>query len=473
MTAELPDLPLADGSVVVCEVRLRRLPGRREVFAGNRAGEAVVAKVYLDPRRAGVHARREAAGLEAFAAAGVAAPELLYHGRDDAGRPVVVVRHVAGAEGLKARWETADRRHRESLLRGMMVMLAAHHAAGLCQNDLHPGNFLIADERIYSIDGDAVEARRGPLGHRRSLRNLALFCAQFLPDIEALSLEASADYAIARGWSVTQLRDRLPGLIAAARLRRWRRYRDKLYRECSDIAYRRTTAGSCFVVRAQADRLSGLLQNPDVSCPADPAQRVKNGNTATVWRTDVDGLSVVVKRYNVKNRLHGARMLAKEGRASASWRSAHMLAFFGIATPAPLALIRGRRTLAGQRSYLVSAELAGDSLADWLCRHRDNRMAVHDMAAQIGALFARLAALRIVHGDTKATNFLVAGGRVQLIDLDAMKVYTNPVAFARAWRRDTRRFLANWRDDPEILEPMQAAVADSSLTGAPGLRSIR
>ena len=95
------------------------------------------------------------------------------------------------------------------------------------------------------------------------------------------------------------------------------------------------------------------------------------------------------------------------------------------------------------------------------------------LAAQIGALFARLAALRIVHGDTKATNFLVAGGRVQLIDLDAMKVYTNSVAFARAWRRDTRRFLANWRDDPEILEPMQAAVADSSLTGAPGLRSIR
>ena len=59
---------------MACRALLRRLPGRREVFAGNRAGEAVVAKVYLDPRRAGVHARREAAGLEAFAAAGVAAP---------------------------------------------------------------------------------------------------------------------------------------------------------------------------------------------------------------------------------------------------------------------------------------------------------------------------------------------------------------------------------------------------------------
>ena len=461
MTAELADLPLADGSVVVCKARLRQLPARREVFAGNRAGETVVAKVYLDPRRAEVHARREAAGLAAFAAAGVAAPELLYHGRDDAGRPVVVVRYLTGAESLKARWETADRTQRESLLRGMMVLLAAHHAAGLCQNDLHPGNFLIAGERIYSLDGDAVEVRQGPLGHRRSLRNLALFCGQFLPDFDPLSLEASADYATARGWSVTQLRDRLPGLIAAARLGRWRRYRDKLYRECSDIAYRQTAAGECFVVRTQADRLGGLLDNPDASCPADPAQRLKNGNTATVWRTDVDGLSVVVKRYNVKNRLHGARMLAKEGRASVSWRSAHMLAFFGIATPAPLALIRGRRTLAGQRSYLVSAELAGDSLADWLRRHREDRTALHDMAAQIGALFARLAALRIVHGDTKATNFLVAGGRVQTIDLDAMKVYRDPAMFARAWRRDVQRFLANWRDDPEILEPMRAAVAGS------------
>ena len=43
-----------------------------------------------------------------------------------------------------------------------------------------------------------------------------------------------------------------------------------------------------------------------------------------------------------------------------------------------------------------------------------------------------------------------------------MKVYRDPAMFARAWRRDVRRFLANWRDDPEILEPMRAAVAGSS-----------
>ena len=50
---------------------------------------------------------------------------------------------------------------------------------------------------------------------------------------------------------------------------------------------------------------------------------------------------------------------------------------------------------------------------------------------------------------------------MQLIDLDAMKVYRNPAAFTRAWRRDVRRFLANWHDDPELLRMMQLALADS------------
>ena len=454
----MPELVLADGSRVVADALLRRLPGRREVYAGVREGQAVVAKVYLDPRRAAVHAQRESAGLTAFAAAGVAAPEVLYDGRDRAERPVVVVRRIVAATSLAERWENADSAQREGLLRDMMALLAAHHAAGICQKDLHPGNFLVAHDGIYSIDGDAVDVQRRPLGRRPSLRNLALLCAQFTPDTDPLSLSVSSDYARARDWPAATLRRRLPAAIDAARLRRWRQYRDKLYRDCSAIAHRPTPAGHGYVVRAHIDTLTDLLADPDGSCPADPAARLKNGNTATVWRTDAGGLPVVIKRYNVKGRSHAARMLLREGRASRSWRNAHMLAFFGIATPPPLAMIRARRALAGQPGYLLTRELQGEGLADWMRRHRDDAAALQRIAGQVGALFARLRALRIAHGDTKATNFLVADDRVHVIDLDAMKRYRNRLAFARARRRDVRRFLANWRDDAPIRDLLRTHV---------------
>ncbi len=457
------ELILTDGSRVVCDTLLRSLPGRREVYAGRRDGDAVVVKRYLDPRRATVHAAREAEGLGAFAEAGIAAPALLFHGVDDTGRPVIVVRRLPGVRSLKACWSDADQRTRGELLTQMMQVLAGHHAAGICQRDLHLGNFLVGDSGIYSIDGDAVDTWPQPLGRYRSVRNLALFCAQFLPDVDAISVPASAVYANTRGWSDAALRDRLPALIAAARRRRWRSYRTKLYRACSDIAVRHTPAGRCLAVRPRLAALAEVLERPDASCPDDPSARLKDGNTATVWRASAADLSIVIKRYNVKSWRHGARMRLKESRASVSWRNAHRLAFFGIATAAPLALIRGRHTFAEQRNYWLSAEIAGDDLAQWLRQHADDAAAIERMAAQVGAMFARLHALRIAHGDTKATNFLVADGQLHLIDLDAMKGYRNPLLFARAWRRDMRRFLANWPDDAALAALMRRTLEDAGV----------
>jgi tRNA A-37 threonylcarbamoyl transferase component Bud32 len=455
MTADPVELALADGSRVACDAVLRHLPGKREVYAGRRNGDAVVAKLYLDPRRAAVHAGREAKGLQAFAAAGVAAPDLLFHGVDAVGRPVVVVRHIPGAESLNTCWQQADPQARGELLRRMMQLLARHHAAGICQRDLHLNNFLVTADHIYSIDGDAVETGLRPLSRRRSLQNLALFCAQFLPAVDAVSLPATAAYAADRGWPGERLREKLPPLIAAARRRRWRKFRGKLYRECTDIARLRTAAGDCLAVRKHADALGPLLHDPDASCPDDRSQRLKDGNTATVWRTLVGDMPVVVKRYNIKGRRHGVRLLAKESRASISWRNAHLLQFHGIATPPPLACVSGRGGLLRRRNYVVNAALDGQGLDAWVRQHREAAQDIEAMARQVGQLFAQLKALRVAHGDTKATNLLVADGTPHLIDLDAMRGFRSRTAFARAWRRDMRRFLDNWRDDDELHQQMR------------------
>lgn len=473
MAVEPPGLLLADGTQIVCRRVLRQLPGKREVFAGERQGVPVVAKLYLDPRRADVHARREVSGLAALAAAGLPGPELVYHGRDNQGRPVIVVGEITGAESLATRWEAADRTQRAALLRDMMKLLAAHHTAGISQNDLHLGNFLLTGDMIHSIDGDAVDARPQPLGRRRSVRNLALFCAQFLPDVDELSLVASAHYAEARGWSAPGLRARLPEAVASARLRRWHKFRGKLFRDCSAIARRQTAAGNCLVVRGHLDTLAGLLEDPDAGCPVDPKRRLKNGATATVWRTENGGLPVVVKRYNVKNRVHGARRLVKASRASVSWRNAHMLDFFGVATPKPLALIVPERRMTNRPAYFLAEWIAGEKLRPWIRAHLDRPEAIHWVGGEVAGVLRRMHATRISHGDLKASNFIVADERLFLIDLDAMRSHRTESGFRRAWEQDLRRFMANWQRFPEVAVIMAAALADVPGADRAGIKPPR
>ena len=161
--AESGPLHLADGSVIERGAMLRSLPGKRAVFAGRRNGERVLVKVFLDPRRGALHARREAAGLKAFQRAGVAAPAILYDGSDCNGNAVVVLQWIEHAAPFGEVLRQADGEGRAALLTRTMQLLAEHHAAGICQADLHPDNFLLAGDTLYSIDGAAVSAGQGVL----------------------------------------------------------------------------------------------------------------------------------------------------------------------------------------------------------------------------------------------------------------------------------------------------------------------
>lgn len=458
--ADVGLLHLADGSVIERGAMLRSLPGKRAVFAGRRNGEQVLVKAFLDPRRGALHARREASGLQAFHRAGIAAPRVLYDGSDRDGHAVVVLQWIAHAQALGDVFDQADAERRGLLMTRMMQLLAEHHMAGICQSDLHPDNFLLAGDTLYSIDGAAVASEDGALDEKRSLANVALFCAQFTPDIDAGSLTAAAAYRSRRGWPDESLRA-LPALIDSARLHRWQKLLPKLYRDCSAVQHRVRCGRDAFVMRAAGEALAALADDPDASCPSEPARWLKNGNTATVWQTRAGEVSVVIKRYNIKNRLHGAGMLLKQSRASISWRNAHMLGLFGIPTAEPLALVMQRRRLFGRRAWYISRALDGVSLDTWLDAHVDDPVALAAMTTQVGTLFAALSKAGISHGDTKATNFIVVDDRLHLIDLDAMQRHHSAKRFARARRRDVRRFLANWRTQPGLQTAMQAAIGDS------------
>ncbi len=75
----------------------------------------------------------------------------------------------------------------------------------------------------------------------------------------------------------------------------------------------------------------------------------------------------------------------------------------------------------------------------------------------VARIFGSLAAAGLCHGDTKATNFLVAGDAVALVDLDAMA--ERPAAL----REDVRRFLANWDGDPALQLRFRERFAAAAL----------
>ena len=467
--ADPVQLRLADGRALACGAELRSLPGRRRVYAADLEGRPAIVKVFLDRRRARVHYQRELDGLRAYHEHGIAAPEILYAGDDENARPVIVLARIGEAAALSVLWAEAGEAQRGRLMRRMLELLARHHMAGIYQTDLHLDNFLVAEGLIYSLDGDGVLAQAGALDERRSLQNLALYCSQLDPDQDALSLELVAHYARQRAWSEDVLRRRLPPLIDAARLYRWRKFRGKIYRDCTAIKHSRADGRTCYTVRPLAQGLAPLLDDLDASCPGE---LLKDGNTATVWRTATQGRSLVVKRYNVKDRWHGLTRIIRESRASVSWRNAHMLHMFGIETPAPVAYCLNRADRLRPVGYFLAEEVVGINLRDWIDeRYNDQPEEVRRVAAMAADLLARLERLQITHGDLKATNFILSDDRLFLIDLDSMHLHRFRPTFGRAWRRDLARFVANWDHLPQVREIMLAAIGETVRTPVPQVTS--
>ena len=150
---------------------------------------------------------------------------------------------------------------------------------------------------------------------------------------------------------------------------------------------------------------------------------------------------LVVKRYNLKNIWHAFGRSWRPSRAWHSWREGHRLRFYGIATPEPLALVEERFGPLRRRAFLVNAFCPGRDLLEILSADAEPPA---EIAAALLALFGTLHALRISHGDFKATNLLWHDGQVVLIDLDAMTQHRSSRTHAQAWRRDRARFLRNW-----------------------------
>ena len=439
---------------LTCSAILRHLPGKRLVCAADWPGHGpVVVKIFLAPGRAEHHYQQELQGLQAMHAGGIPTPDLLFNGRlADGEARLLVLRKMEGFENLSdhlKRHATPDER-REALGR-VVALIARLHEAGLRQRDIHPGNFLIADDTVLVIDGDdIVSSGRGPLPCRESLADLPLFFAQFPSPFDALAPRLTEAYATHRNWPSQGCEVH----AIDAQIQRWRAWRLKKFlpktrRACTAFVARQTWHRFMVCDREWfgPDRRK-LLDDPEAFI--DGGTLLKAGNSATVARLTVDGQAIVVKRYNIKNRAHALRRSLRPSRAMISWTNAHRLRFLGISTPRPLAVIEERWGIVRQRAYFIMAYQPGNTIDEALRAAAADADQVARLLDQVGRLLQQLAAARLSHGDFKATNFLLSSGRLYLLDLDGMRSHATSSAFERAFRKDLARLKRNWADLPLV-----------------------
>ncbi len=426
----------------------RVLPGKRVVALARWKDELAVVKIFIARGRWEQHVQREVEGIGLLLDAGLPTPALLGSGQClDGESGFVLLEYLAESESVRERWERSDEPGRAALLRDVVTLIARCHAHGLLQKDLHLDNFLLQGDALALLDAAALEQHAGDaegVDNVNSLRNLALFFAQFpLSNDPAVPALYEHYRALRPGAQISADAGVLTALLHKKRMARLKLVLQKLFRE--------TSANVCqqhfsrFLVRRRELSTPGwqrFIADPDAAMSG--GVMLKDGNSSTVVKLLIDGREVVVKRYNLKTWWHALKRLFMPTRAANSWRNAHMLELLGIATPAPLLLLERRWGPLRREAWYVSDHVTGEDVEALLQQTPVEAQAWQALLGQFQTLFAAMRAYGIVHGDTKLTNFLLADGALQVLDLDAMRQESDARRFRRASERDIARFARNF-----------------------------
>jgi tRNA A-37 threonylcarbamoyl transferase component Bud32 len=439
---------------LVCKKILRHLPGKRLVCAGVWQQRPVLVKLFLDPRHAQRHWSRENSGLELLNSAGISTPDLLFSGQLDNGTPVLVFEFLEEAETALDLWNRlTSEKGKRALLNQLLDVIVALHDAELIQKDLHLENFLLSDQRLYAIDGDAVSStgHGGAVAHAEVVSNLALFFAQLLPKDDVFLDASITYYARARDMNGEQLAADLKVVLPEVRRKRRQKYVKKCYRTCSEFVRSQANSQVSITRRdAQGETLDRLLNDPDDFMRE--GEILKDGNTCTVVRVQADACDWVIKRYNIKNPLHYLSRCLRQTRAWTSWGNAHHLKVSGIETPRAIAVLEKRFGPLRSTGYYVCDFQDGPLASHFFAPERVDSPGIEEVAENFVRLFELFKKLGIHHGDCKATNFLVVDGAPSVLDLDAMCMPESRQAFDRLFKIDRQRFLNNWQTSPELKD---------------------
>lgn len=431
-----------------CEHILRIMPGKRVVAFGTWNDQMVVAKLFFGQRGAKRHYAEELIGVETLLSSGVPTPRLLFHGTAFKKRVhVLLFEQILDAKNLDDLWQNkVSIEEQVPLMHAVTIELATQHVLGVLQNDLHFKNFLLKGNQIYTLDGGSVESYHEPLPKKLSLEHLGLFFAQLGVGTEKLQHALFQAYARARGWIVKPADiTYLHAAVKRFSRLRWINYQEKIMRSCTAfVRVNKPTALIMYDREYMSDAFLAFLANPESAFNQMQTKVLKAGRSSTVIKTVIDGKTLVVKRYNIKDSWHWLRRSLRTTRAAESWRLANLLRLVGVPTAKPVAFIEKRMLGFRNKSYFVMEYVAGEHAGDYFAKYKEDDAHFEKVGLRVVNLLNNLAKLRMSHGDLKVTNILIQEDRPILIDLDGMQEHTTKARAQYAFKKDIKRFLQNW-----------------------------
>ncbi|PRB52419.1 serine/threonine protein kinase [Pseudomonas sp. MYb2] len=434
---------------------LRVLPGQRYVGAGVWRGRPVLAKLLVGSKAAR-HFQRELNGVKLLAAQGLTTPLLLADGLKEGEGGWLLFEFLEDAESLGDAWAQVEALpvladEQSAVLAEALGAIAQLHGKGLWQQDLHLDNLLRHDGQLYLIDGAGIcaETAGQPLSRQKVLENLGVFFAQLPKSLEPFTEELLVYYLLSNAEHALPL-EALQKQIDKVRAWRLRDYLIKVGRECTLFAVQRGAFALRAIRREEEAAMVPVLEQADALL--DQGHLYKTGGAASVGKVDVAGRTLVIKRYNIKNFAHWLKRFWRPSRAWHSWREGNRLAFLGIATPKPLAVLEKRFLWLRSRAYLITEYLSGPDIIERFAPYVESGDAPETELQALDQLFARLIAERISHGDFKGHNLFWQEDRWALIDLDSMCQHGSLGSFAPAYARDRARFMRNWPQSSALYQ---------------------
>ncbi|AOE63509.1 lipopolysaccharide kinase InaA family protein [Pseudomonas corrugata] len=446
---------------------LRVLPGQRYVGGGVWRGRPVLAKLLVGSKAAR-HFQRELQGVRLLAEQGLTTPVLLADGLKDGEGGWLLFEFLEGAESLGDAWKQVEQLplladEQAAVLAEALGAIAQLHGKGLWQEDLHLDNLLRHDGKLYLIDGAGIRAETPgkALSRQKVLENLGVFFAQLPKSLEPFNEELLVHYLLGNAEHALPM-EALQKQIDKVQAWRLKDFLEKVGRECSLFSVQRGAFGLRAIRRDEEAAMIPVLERADALL--DQGHLYKTGGAASVGKVEVDGRTLVIKRYNIKSFVHWLKRFWRPSRAWHSWREGHRLTFLGIATPKPLALLEKRFLWLRRGAYLVTEHLSGPDIIERFAPCVESGEAPESELLALDRLFADLIRERISHGDLKGHNLFWQHDRWALIDLDSMCQHRTHASFAPAYARDRARFMRNWPEDSALYRVIDQRVP-KDITG--------
>jgi tRNA A-37 threonylcarbamoyl transferase component Bud32 len=431
-----------------CTHITRCLPGKRISCLGLWKGKKIFAKLFIAPKRAKKHWHKERAGIELLSNKKIATASTLFSG-NTCNKEIYFIffEFIPNAQPLQLLWDDAKSNEQNHIISKLLITIAEHHNKGILQKDLHLNNFVLSQDKIYTLDASDITSFDNDNENQR-YKNLAQLFAQ-LPPSHDTKIEANLrSYAEYYQWpSNTSL---LPYLIDQTQKQRDLRKHDymaKSQRECA--LFCATKSGSQLSIYAReyhSDALLQFLASPDQFI--ENGVFLKQGKSSTVSKVTIGQKQWLVKRYNIKSLTHFLSRAFRPSRALKSWKNANLLSFYKIKTPVPIAIIEKRFGPIRKTSYFITKYSPGKTYWDFLYQSdTPSTEEKKSIVKSIHSLFQSLKSLKISHGDFKISNLMIEKDGISLIDLDAMQQHSNQRTFEKAHIKDINRFFKNWKND--------------------------